>query len=275
VGDEPLLPAGLDATLVLLRHGETTAIVEGRFQGRSEVSLSTLGRREAELAAGRLAHPHATPALPIPAGPPLEVVHSPLVRTTETAAAVGAALERDDAFARPIPRRPDEGFAEIGQGEWEGRLATEIAEQWGDVLSAWRLRPTEANAPGGETLAEVQARVRPSLAALLGRLAEGRDPGPADGPQVLGGGIGVGAGHQPWSILVAHDGVFKVTLLTLFDLPLERFWLFPFALCGISVVEIAGGRPRLRAHNLTDHLGPVLEERARALARERERTGAL
>jgi hypothetical protein len=115
--------------------------------------------------------------------------------------------------------------------------------------------------------------VRPAIGGLLGRLAEGGTPGRPDGPQVLGGS-GT-APSMPWSIVVAHDGVFKVTLLTLFDLPLERFWLFPFALCGISVVELVGGRPRLRAHNLTDHLGPVLEERARAQAAERERAGAL
>ncbi|HVL54645.1 MAG TPA: histidine phosphatase family protein [Vitreimonas sp.] len=257
----------------MLRHGESTAIVEGRFQGRLDVPLSPLGQREAELAASRLAVPHRSPAMPVPAGPPLEIVHSPLARAAATAEAVGRAAAEPGAFGVDVLRRPDAGFSEIGQGEWEGRLATEIAERWGDVLSAWRQRPAEAHAPGGETLQEVQARVRPALSRLLGNLAEGRPAGPADGPQVLGAS---GApGGQPWTILVAHDGVFKVTLLTLFDLPLERFWLFPFALCGISVVEILGGRPRLRAHNLTDHLGPVLEERARALAAERERTGAL
>jgi broad specificity phosphatase PhoE len=79
----------------------------------------------------------------------------------------------------------------------------------------------------------------------------------------------------PWTIVVAHDGVFKVLLLTLFELPLARFWLFPFALAGISVVEMRGGRPTLRAHNLTEHLAPLLDERAREAAEERERTGAL
>jgi probable phosphoglycerate mutase len=280
-GDGPV-PDGLDATLVLLRHGESTAIVEGRFQGRLDVPLSPLGRREAELAAARLARPHASPALPVPGGPPQEIIHSPLARTAETAAAVARATGAPDAFGQPIPLRPEPGFAEIGQGDWEGLPATEIADRWGDILSAWRLRPTEANAPGGERLDEVQGRVRPALSGLLGRLGDGRPAGRPDGPQVLGGpaagtatGGPAGAAALPWSVVVAHDGVFKVVLLTLFDLPLERFWLFPFALCGISVVEIVGGRPRLRAHNLTDHLGPVLEERAQALAAERERAGAL
>jgi broad specificity phosphatase PhoE len=79
----------------------------------------------------------------------------------------------------------------------------------------------------------------------------------------------------PWSVLVAHDGVFKVVLLTLLGLPLRSFWAFPFALCGITIVELRGGRVALRAHNLTDHLAPLLEERALAVSEARERTGAL
>src|SRR6187549_3778046 len=65
-GDEPLIPAGLDATLVLVRHGESTYIVEGRFQGQAETPLSPAGLEQASLVASRLAHPDARPALPVP-----------------------------------------------------------------------------------------------------------------------------------------------------------------------------------------------------------------
>ncbi len=262
-----LVPAGLDATLVLLRHGETTAIAEGRFQGQSAVPLSELGRRQAARAAARLAAPHASPALPVPTGSAREIVHSPLVRTTETAEAVASAL------GGAVPLRPDEGLREIGQGEWEGRLGTEIAERWGAVLSAWRLRPTEAHAPGGESLADVQARLIPSLHDLLVRLGEGHPPGAADRPPFPV--PGAPPPDHPWSIVVGHDGVFKVLLLTLFALPLERFWMFPFGLCGLTVVELVGGTPRLRAHNLTEHLAPLLDERSQEVTEARERAGAL
>ena len=82
---EPLVPDGLDATLVLARHGESEFIVEGRFQGQAETPLSAIGLRQAERLAERLARPHASPSLPVPAGPPLEIVHSPLIRTAQTA----------------------------------------------------------------------------------------------------------------------------------------------------------------------------------------------
>ena len=93
--------------------------------------------------------------------------------------------------------------------------------------------------------------------------------------QVLG--YGDVPADEPWSIVVGHDGVFKVALLALLDYPLARFWTLPFALCGITVVEIRGGRPRLRLHNATDHLSGVEagDSRAQERAAERARSGAL
>ena len=164
---------------------------------------------------------------------------------------------------------------EIGQGEWEGVTHDEIMRRWPAELSAWRRRPQETWAPGGESIAQVQARVRPALAGVLERLGRDYPRGSLDRPQVGGyPGVGPGAG-QPWSILVGHDGVFKIVLLSLFDLPLDRFWMFTFALCGITVVEFRGGRAVLRAHNLTEHLASLLDERAQEDAERRARSGAL
>ena len=267
--DAPLIPEGLDATLVLLRHGESEYIREGRFQGQAETPLSDTGRRQAALAGARLAAPHASPLLPVPAGRPLEIAHSPLARTTATAAAVASAMH-DETVTRPEP-----GILEIGQGAWEGETHDEIMRRWGAELAGWRRRPDEAWAPGGESLAAVQARARPALAGILERLGRDYPRGSLDRPQV-GGYRGSGTElEQPWSVLVGHDGVFKVVLLTLFDLPLSRFWTFSFALCGISVVEFRGGRAVLRAHNLTEHLAPLLDEEAQAEAEARTRSGAL
>ena len=81
--------------------------------------------------------------------------------------------------------------------------------------------------------------------------------------------------RQPWSVVVGHDGLFKVLLLTLFDLPLDRFWMWSFELCGITVIEFRAGRPVVRAVNLTEHLAPLLDEAAQEASEERERSGAL
>lgn len=220
--------------------------------------------------ARRLAAPLDAPALPVPARPPLELVHSPLKRTADTAEAIEGALR---ATGAEIGRRPDPAFLEIAQGDWEGLHRTEIEARYGAELSAWRLRPVEAWAPGGEPLLEVQARVGHGLSSILSRLAPDGVPGSPDGPQVAG--YGKAALDHPWSIVVGHDGVFKVTLLTLFDLPLERFWMWSMDLCGITIVELRGGRPVLRAHNLTAHLAGLLDEETVAEQEERSRSGAL
>ncbi len=240
----------------------------------------------------------------MPAGLPLEIVHSPLARTRATAAAVADAIEAgrsDRASDRPgtadapdhgaaaagepdagettagapgVVVRADAGIMEIGQGEWEGVTHDEIMRRWAPELAAWRRRPVEAWAPGGESLAVVQARVRPALAGILERLARGRQPGSLDRPQV-GGYRGVAPAEQPWSILVGHDGVFKVVLLTMFGIPLDHFWTFSFDLCAISVVELRGGRAVMRALNLAEHLAPMIDEQAREAAERRARSGAL
>ena len=271
----PLIPEGLDATLVLLRHGESMWIAENRFQGQAETPLSALGRRQAALAAARLARPHDTPALPVPGGRPLEIVHSPLARTAETASIVAEAIEAAGADDLAVAVRAEPGLIELGQGEWEGVTHDEITRRWPAELAAWRRTPWSNVAPGGETLKDVQGRVRPALGAVLQRLGRDYPRGTVDRPQVGGyTGVDPGAGH-PWSILVGHDGLFKVLLLTLFDLPLTRFWMFTMALTGITVIEFRGGRPVLRAHNLAEHLAPLEDELALAAAEQRARSGAL
>ena len=268
-----LIPERLDATLVLVRHGESELIVEGRFQGQAESPLSATGRRQAALVARRLARPMEPPALPFPDGPPLAVVHSSLGRATETALAIKMAMSAGEGFGRAIPRRPDDRLIEIGQGEWEGLLGSDIAATDGERLALWRTRPTEAWAPGGERLVHVQARVRPALEDLLAELAAAGRPGSIEQPQVQG--YRERTTDQPWTIVVGHDGVFKVVLLTLFDLPLERFWMWSFDVCGISVVEFRAGRPVVRAMNLTEHLASLQDAAAQAETEERARSGAL
>ena len=252
-----LLPPSGDMTLVLVRHGETDAIRERRFQGRADTALSARGRRQATLVADRLAGRALRPPLPLPGSPPRAIVHSPLSRAADTAAAIAAAL---GATGSAIPIEAAPALAEIGQGAWEGMRLEDIEARHGPELAAWRRAPWEAHAPGGESLADADARVRTWLGPALGRLAQA---GPAVGggpgrPQVLG--YEGDAPDVPWMVLVAHDGLFKVLLLALLDLPHAAFWRFPFAPAAITVVEIRDGSARLRIHNAADHLAPLLDE---------------
>ena len=271
-----MIPEGLEATVVLLRHGESVFITEERFQGQAESPLSVVGRRQADLTGARLSRPHRSPALPMPIRAPLEIVHSPLQRTTETASRVAAAMA--DAEAGPPPLRPHGGLAEIAQGEWEGMPRQKVASRYPELLAGWRRTPLAMEAPGGERVIDAQVRIRVALASVLEGLARAavsagvRRTVPGS---PVSGYPGPAAPDTPWSLVVGHDGAFKVLLLTLLDLPLERFWTFPFALGGITIVELRDGRPVLRAHNWTEHLAPLLDKRTRAETEERGRAGAL
>ncbi len=275
-----LVPDGLEATLVLLRHGESMAIVEGRFQGRLETPLSPLGLRQAELAGIRLASPDAPPRVPIPARPPVEIVHSPLGRTRQTAEAAAAAFRAVHGAAAVPALRAEPGLVELAQGAWEGLHRADVVGRYPDELEAWRRRPTEAQAPGGERVLDAAARARDALIAAIARLAEAR-PGEGSDASHVGGYPASHGPDTPWTLLVGHDGIFKAALLTLLGLPIERFWVFPWSLTGITVVELVGGRAVLRAHNLADHLGSLQVEQAAAEARAeseaeaRERSGSL
>jgi phosphoserine phosphatase len=267
------IPSALDATLVLVRHGESTLIAEGRFQGRQDARLSPLGERQAALVGARLAERDAHTPLPIPAGTPTAIWHSPLSRAAQTARAIA------DAQPAPVALTAISELTEIAQGEWEGQASAVVRERWSSELAAWRRTPASSHAPGGESLPEVSDRAGQALERLWVALANPAEDEQSTFPrsfvQGYADGGATGRSVEPWVVLVAHDGVFRVLVLTLFGLPIERFWSFPFNLCSISVIALQDGVPVLRAHNLSDHLAPLAAE-ARAAAEARgDRRGAL
>ncbi len=280
--NEPALPPALAGTLVLVRHGESTYVAEGRFQGRQDAPLSELGRRQAGLVGQRLADRGSGTALPIPLGPPIGVWHSPLSRAADTAAAI-ATVQPKEPRLHPLPE-----LTEIAQGEWEGLPAADVRARWPAEIEAWRRDPTRHNAPGGERVLDAASRVREGLATVIASLvaehglrnpADDPASAPTDRPEPVPGyptlPVPDGMPAKPWAVVVAHDGIFRLCLMSLLGVPYERFWSFPFNLCGITVVALSQGVATLRAHNLAEHLSPLTQaERAAAEARG-DRRGAL
>jgi len=250
-GAAPLIPSGLDAILVLLRHGETEFIVQRRFQGQMEAPLTARGEEQARLAGARLANPRARPSLPIPDEPPHAFISSPLGRAWRSAELVSDAFS--EAGRAAPPPRPEPGLLEIAQGDWEGLTDPEITARFGDSLAGWRRWPDRFHAPGGESLAQVRERVDAALARLLGEMADGTQPGTMDRHQVLG--YADHSHRSPrWALMVGHGGVFRVVMCSLLGLPPEHFWNFDFGLAAITVIEIRAGRAVVRALNLEGHL---------------------
>jgi broad specificity phosphatase PhoE len=124
--------------LLLVRHGETAANVDGLLLGRADPPLTERGQAQARALAA---------ALPAPA----RVVTSPLRRARDTAAAFGTAVE------------VDERWIELDYGDLDGRPPSTVpAEVW----ERWRADPTSSPG-GGEPLAVLGERVREACASLL------------------------------------------------------------------------------------------------------------
>jgi broad specificity phosphatase PhoE len=251
---DPARLDGVHGSLALVRHGESVWVAEDRFQGQSDPPLSSLGERQAALVGARLADPAASPALPLPDSAPIGIWHSPLKRAASTAAAIASGR------AGGSPLHSDPRLMELAQGKWEGLTNAEVTSRYGVELEAWRHDPLHHWAPDGESILDGSRRMRGAIDDVVEAL---RTPGApqAHGPAtqatdpVLGyGGV---PSVRPWVIVAAHDGILRLALLHLIGVPLERYWSFPFALCAVTVVEISGGRARLRAHNLAEHLAAL------------------
>jgi probable phosphoglycerate mutase len=139
--------AGEPTVTVLLRHGQTPMSVQKRYCGVSDVPLTETGVRQAVAAAKRLAGAGIG-----------AIVTSPQRRAAQTAGEVAAVTG--------APVVTDDGFAETGFGAWEGLTFAEVRQQWPAELTAWLADPQVAP-PGGESFAEVSARVTAALRRVL------------------------------------------------------------------------------------------------------------
>lgn len=242
--------------LALVRHGESAWIAEGRFQGRGDPPLSDLGLRQAAAVGARLAAPADAPALPVPDVAPVAIWHSPLRRAAQTAAAIHEAREAD------TPLHSLDALTELSQGEWEGLTHDQVRERYPERLAAWRSDPVHNHAPGGELLREALLRVGAAQATIFGpawdAMAADTAAGKSPAEPVLGYERSVGRGRGPsWAIVVAHDGILRLLMLSLLGLPIERFWVFPLALASVTVMDLSAGMAQLRAHNLDEHIAAL------------------
>ncbi len=144
-------PDATPAELVVVRHGATAWNHSGRFQGRTDVPLDDVGRAQARAVGAGLMGERFDLA-----------VASDLGRARETAELVLA--------GRPPALELDARFREMDFGAWEGLTWAGIVEAQPE-LAADAAGPRELRPPGGETFAQVIARVEPALRGLCERAA--------------------------------------------------------------------------------------------------------
>jgi len=140
-------------TVVLVRHGQSTANVAGVLAGRTPgVRLNEHGEGQAASIAERLASARFD-----------RLISSPLERCIQTVTPFSAAVN--------LPIELDDHFVEVDYGSWSGRELKDLGAEplWRTVQA----HPSAAVFPGGEGLAAVSARAAAGIRDI--RLAATQD----------------------------------------------------------------------------------------------------
>ncbi|MBG6225099.1 putative phosphomutase (TIGR03848 family) [Arthrobacter sp. CAN_A2] len=200
------------ATVILVRHGRTTANATGLLAGRTVgVGLDQVGRDQAAVTGDRLA------SVPV-----VGVVSSPLERCQQTARFI---LDRQ-AGTPYAPIDPD--LTECDYGQWQGRLLSELATEnlWPVVQS----QPSAVTFPGGESMAAMQAR---SVAAIRRHDAA----------------FEAEYGSTAVWVAVSHGDIIKSILADALGMHLDLFQRISVGPASVSIVQYGSSRPSVYATN--------------------------
>lgn len=200
------------ATVILVRHGRTTANATGLLAGRTlGVRLDEIGQQQATSAGSRLA------AVPL-----VGVVSSPLERCRQT-----AQLILDQQAGSPATPVEDD-LTECDYGDWQGRTLSDLGTEslWPVVQS----QPSAVTFPNGESMATMQAR---SVAAIRRHDAAFE------------------AEHGPGAVWVAvsHGDIIKSILADAYGMHLDLFQRITVGPASVSIVHYGSSRPSVHATN--------------------------
>lgn len=220
----PEVPAEKVTTLFLVRHGRTALTEARRISGGNgaDPELSEAGRADAESVAdaiaqigrtGSFAHLHS----------PVVVVTSPMARTKQTAEAIAA---RIGASVEVI-----EELREISFGEWDGLTIAEVKQRFGAGFEAWQ-GSWDYAPPGGESLADFDARIKIAKSLILERHA----------------GASV--------VVVAHVMPIRGFVAQALDAGSAAYWRTQVSPCSITGIRLWGNaEAEVQFVNHTAHLG--------------------
>lgn len=194
------------ATLILARHGRTTANATGVLAGRSKgVHLDDNGVEQARAAAERLA------GVPLAA-----IVSSPLERCRETSREIARRQEP------AVKVQSERGLLECDYGSWTGRELKTLAKEpmWRTVQS----HPSAAVFPDGETMADMSARAVATVRRWDARVESEH-------------------GADAVWVAVSHGDVIKAILADALGIHLDAFQRIMVDPASLSVVRYTPLRP--------------------------------
>lgn len=200
------------ATVILVRHGRSTANSAGVLAGRAEgVNLDATGLAQARAVGARLA--------PVPLR---LAVSSPLERCLQTADAVLAPQEA------PVPLEIDARITECDYGTWQGRQISDLVQEplWRTVQE----HPSHALFPSGESLRAMAARAVDGIRTLDARV---------DGEH----------GADAVWVAVSHGDVIKAVLADAHGTHLDHFQRIIVDPASVSIIRFTAAGPYVVASN--------------------------
>lgn len=200
------------ATVILVRHGRTTANASGVLAGRTPgVALDDVGHEQVRATGERLA------VVPLTA-----IVSSPLERCQQTADAIARAQ------TSPVAITTDDAITECDYGQWQGQKLTDLLTH--DLWPTVQNQPSAVTFPGGESMRTMQYRaveaVRQRDAAIE------REHGPS----------------AVW-VAVSHGDVIKAILADALGSHLDAFQRIVVNPASVSIISYSSTRPHVLAMN--------------------------
>lgn len=206
-------------TLLLVRHGRSTANTEGLLAGWTPgVALDDRGAAQAAALPGRLA------GLPL-----AEIVASPLQRCQETI--------RPLLDARPgLTAHTDERVGECHYGDWTGRKLAELADE--PLMDVVQAHPSAAAFPGGESMRAMQTRAAEAVREWNDRVE--RDHG-----------------ADAMYLMCSHGDIIKSLVADALGLHLDLFQRIAVEPCSITAIRYTRLRPFLVRLGVTGDFGSL------------------
>ncbi|MEV7371481.1 histidine phosphatase family protein [Streptomyces sp. NPDC090301] len=195
------------ATLILVRHGRSTANTSGVLAGRTPgISLDERGAAQAAALPGRLAE------VPLAA-----VVSSPLQRCRETV--------RPLLDARPgLPLHVEDRINECDYGDWSGRKLAELNDE--PLMEVVQAHASAAAFPGGESMRAMQTRA-------------------VDAVQDWNARIEAEHGEEAAYVMCSHGDIVKSIVADALGLHLDLFQRLHVDPCSVTVIRYTRLRPFL------------------------------
>jgi probable phosphomutase (TIGR03848 family) len=194
-------------TLILVRHGRSTANTAGLLAGRTPgVALDEHGQTQAAALPGRLS------VMPLAA-----VVSSPLQRCLETVRPLTEALP-------DLPLHTDERISECDYGDWSGRKLAELGEE--SLMATVQHHPSAAAFPGGESMRGMQTRAVEAVREWNARIEEEH-------------------GAEALYAMCSHGDIIKAIVADALGMHLDLFQRIAVGPCSLTAVRYTRLRPFL------------------------------